>query len=346
MPERRARGACCSRAAASRSRRRLVGEPGAAHVAVVRAGGDELGQGDLVEHAGLRVGQRLGRDDVGVQMPGKGEPAKPEAGCQRLAGRPGVGNVLGSERLHRPDRLAVVAELPVVVVLDDEPTAANGPVDRRGTPVGRERDTERELVCRGQQHRIGVAQVAGPGAVGVHGQDPEAEPVRGRGRRDGPARPYSSTASVVAPRARRTPAEQTEALREPGTDHEPVGGRPARRGCARGSRRATRAARDGRAGRSSREPRTARHSARGGPRQSIRPAETPPDPATRGAGRSGLRAACGPLAAPSGLSSAVRSTDARARALAGGEPALGDELAVGVGDGVAGDPEIERQHSR
>lgn len=41
-----------------------VGEPRAAHVSVVGAPGDELGQGELIEHAVVSASQRLGRDDV------------------------------------------------------------------------------------------------------------------------------------------------------------------------------------------------------------------------------------------------------------------------------------------
>src|SRR6185312_3874390 len=85
-----------------------IGEPGPADLPVVGARGDELGQGQLVERG--RPGGQLRR--YRVDQPRRDDqPAEPQAGGQALAGRPGVDDVVGRERLQRAYRLAVVAEL-------------------------------------------------------------------------------------------------------------------------------------------------------------------------------------------------------------------------------------------
>jgi hypothetical protein len=150
-----------------------VGEPGPAHVPVVGAGRDELGQGQLVERAGLPVGQLLGRGDIVGQVAGQDEPAEAESRGQALAGRAGVDDVIGREALNRADRLAVVAELAVVVVLDHHAPGVTGPLDYPGPAPRRQRHPERELVGRGQQHRAGRADLVHHGAAVVdrqHGQ--------------------------------------------------------------------------------------------------------------------------------------------------------------------------------
>lgn len=199
-----------------------VGEPGPAHVPVIRAGRDELGQGQLVEGAALPVGQVLGRGDVVDQMAGQHQPAEAESRGQALAGRAGVDDVFGREALHGADRLAVVAELAVVVVLDDHSPGVTGPLDHPGAPLRRERHPERKLVRRGQKDRAGRADLVHHGAAAVdrkHRQ-PQAGggghgPVTGlpvglhRERRD-------------TPRAQHL-AQQRRSLGESGAHHDPAG---------------------------------------------------------------------------------------------------------------------------
>ena len=55
-----------------------VGEPRAANMPVVGAGGNQLGEGQLVEHAVLAVDRRLRSDDVVDQIGGQREPAEPQ----------------------------------------------------------------------------------------------------------------------------------------------------------------------------------------------------------------------------------------------------------------------------
>ena len=137
-----------------------VGQPGAAHLPVVGPGGEELGQRELVQAAGVPVGEGLGRGDLVHEVGGDDEPAQPQAGREAFAGRPGVDDPLRPERLHGPDRLAVVAELPVVVVLDEEPAGPRGPFDGPGPPAGCEHAAQRELVGRGQQRGVRVTEPA------------------------------------------------------------------------------------------------------------------------------------------------------------------------------------------
>ena len=153
-----------------------VGEPRAADVAVVGAALDERGERQLVEHAALAVGRRLRGHHVVDEVRGKDEPPETHAGCQRLARGPGVDDVLGRERLHGAHRLAVVAELAVVVVLDHDAAGALGPGDGGGAPLRGEQHAERELVGGRQQRRVGVAQLLDRGAERVHGQRADVQP--------------------------------------------------------------------------------------------------------------------------------------------------------------------------
>ena len=58
---------------------------------------------------------------------GHDQPAEPQPGRQGLARRTGVDDVLRRQALHGADRLAVVAVLRVVVVLDDQAHRARTP---------------------------------------------------------------------------------------------------------------------------------------------------------------------------------------------------------------------------
>ncbi len=146
---------------------------------VVRAGGDELRERQLVQRAGRPVAHPLGLGHLAHQRLRDHHPAQPQPRCHGLAGRAEVHDAFRVESLEGADRLAVVAELPVVVVLQDQAAGAPGPVDRRGPPVGVERHPRRELVRGCQQHRAGAphrGQFAGPGAEFVERQAGDAQP--------------------------------------------------------------------------------------------------------------------------------------------------------------------------
>jgi hypothetical protein len=134
-------------------------------VAVEGAGGDELGERELLED--LCVAEdALGLDDRLHETRREDEPSEPQAGRQRLARRAGVDDVLGRQPLERADRLAVVAELAVVVILDEDGAVRAGPGDERGARVGRERRAERELVGGREERRAGRARARPQEALG------------------------------------------------------------------------------------------------------------------------------------------------------------------------------------
>ena len=136
----------------------------------------------------------------------------------------------GGEPLQRPDGLAVIAELGVVVVLQDGGVAGLRPGRDRPPAVRREDDAGRRLVSRGEHHRLGAGplQRGHVDAVLVHGDGDAAQPppagaqcrvdVAGILEGDDPG-------AVAGERAQ----HQVGALREAGADDDPlgVGGRPA-----------------------------------------------------------------------------------------------------------------------
>ena len=145
-----------------------VGQPDPADLAVVAAGADELGQGELVQRGRARDQLR----GHGVQQPRRDdEPAEAQRRGQALARGAGVDDAIGGQRLQRADRLPVIPELPVVVIFDDHPAPP-----RRGPAAPRvQGDAERELVGRGQQRGVRPGRRAGQRAVGVDGQDLQAQ---------------------------------------------------------------------------------------------------------------------------------------------------------------------------
>jgi hypothetical protein len=94
-----------------------------ADVPVVPARPDQLGERELVQDTGIPIGRRLRVGHVVDELRGQHQPAEAQAGGEGLARGPGVGDAVRGERLERTDGLPVVAELSVVVVLDDEPAA-------------------------------------------------------------------------------------------------------------------------------------------------------------------------------------------------------------------------------
>jgi hypothetical protein len=80
--------------------------------------------------------------------------------------------------LQGADRLPVVAELGVVVVLDDDRLSARGPVDEREPPFGGEDHAGRTLVGRGEHDRARARGIQGlhVHAAGVDGDRDGLEP--------------------------------------------------------------------------------------------------------------------------------------------------------------------------
>ena len=87
------------------------------------------------------------------------DPPEPQPRRERLARRARVDDPLGPQPLERADRLPVVPELGVVVVLDDPARSPVGPVDERGPAIGRQHATGRVLVRGRDEHRVDVRGV-------------------------------------------------------------------------------------------------------------------------------------------------------------------------------------------
>ena len=202
-----------------------VGQPGPAHLPVVAPDAMNSARVSWSKLLVCRSVRALAAAISSTRWVGNDEPAQPQAGCQALAGRPGVDDVLRAERLHGADRLAVVAELAVVVVLDDQPAGPRGPFDRLASPAGGERHAERELVRRGEQHRRPRPEPAAyqspSGSAGLVHRHVSAQPVWPRCRA-GPAGRTPRWPGRGAPAAQRL-ADQPEALGEARADHDPVG---------------------------------------------------------------------------------------------------------------------------
>src|SRR5687767_14266010 len=130
---------------------RAVDGAGAAQVAVELAAFEEVGKGELLHDRGAEVVALLGGGDGVDEVARHHEPAEPEPGSEGLVRGAGVGDEIRRETLDGADRLAVVAILGVVVVLEDHGAGVRGPVEEGGTPLRREDDAQWELVC-GRDH--------------------------------------------------------------------------------------------------------------------------------------------------------------------------------------------------
>ncbi len=156
-----------------------VGQAHAPDVPVVVAGVEQVGEGELVQHAdGTPAARRDELPHRAHQRPGQHQPPQAQARGEGFARRPGVDHVLGRQRLHRADRIPVEAELAVVVVLEHQRPRRGGGAGERGAPVGGECHAGRVLV-RGRHHDGGCVHIGDPRArvVDVHARD--GQPRRG-----------------------------------------------------------------------------------------------------------------------------------------------------------------------
>ena len=155
------------------------------------------------------------------------DPADAQGGRQGLADRSQRHHAVGGEALQRADRLPVVAELGVVVVLEDHPVDLVRPLHQLVATGRAQHRPGRALVGRRQQHGTGTAgaQVVDPDPLRVDAgpPTPAARPAARCGR--GPAGPGPPARSARC-RARRGRRARTSA---------PAGSRP-RRPCPRGRR--------------------------------------------------------------------------------------------------------------
>ena len=108
---------------------------------------DEAGQRGLRGQRGVPVGHELGRPHRRVQGRGGNHEAKAQRRQHGLGERADVDHpAAGVEGLQRLDRPVAVAELAVVVVLDDGGVVPLGPVEQGQPPGQRHRHAQRELM--------------------------------------------------------------------------------------------------------------------------------------------------------------------------------------------------------
>lgn len=163
-----------------------VAAPGLAQVAVVLTALEQMRQGQLVDRGTAVVHQRtLGEDPI-PEIGRQHHPADPEGRRECLAHGPHVGDLAGREPLHRRQRRAVVAELGVIVILDDQATCLRRPCEKPRPACGRKRDARRGLVRGGHQHRPDPVsagarplEVLDPRPLPVHLQRCEPGPLAG-----------------------------------------------------------------------------------------------------------------------------------------------------------------------
>jgi hypothetical protein len=132
---------------------RAVPRAGCPQVAVVGASTKERGEGELVQHRRSRRPCE-GAPDERRQRPWHHHPADAKSRRERLGHRTDQGHARAARALQRAHRPPVVAELRVVVVLDDQPVHASRPVEQRGTAPGGQHDPRGELVRRAHDHRL------------------------------------------------------------------------------------------------------------------------------------------------------------------------------------------------
>ena len=203
-----------------------VGRTGAAQVAVELAALEEGRERELLEHRRAEVRQPLlldhGRDEPRRHR----SPAEAQRGRERLRDRVHVHDVVGRQALERADRVAVVAVLGVVVVLDHQRAGVARPGGERGAPRRLEHDAGGGLVGRRDEHPVG----AGGGDRG----DVDAALVdRHRHELDAAVGDQLARAGVAgildrdpprAARAQHAP-DHRHRLGDPAADHDPLGRR-------------------------------------------------------------------------------------------------------------------------
>ncbi|MEV5121605.1 hypothetical protein AB0K49_02160 [Streptomyces decoyicus] len=130
--------------------------------------------------------------------------------------------MVGVQPLEGADRLAVVTELPVVVVLQDESPGGTRPVDGGGAAVGVQRDAGGELVGGGEEGRayvVEAGQLLGAGAAFI---DEERDGAQARAGDDGAVEVEAVRLDGQPPGAQRA-AEQGQPLHESGADDDAAG---------------------------------------------------------------------------------------------------------------------------
>jgi len=128
-------------------------------MAIVVPAGQELREGELVESRGEVVKEALCTLRLIDEMCGHDEPAKSQCWSQCFRDGSDLYHVLWRNTLECTHRLSVIAELSVVVILDDQPAVRARPGDHVSAPLPAQDTASWELVCRRDEDSVGVETV-------------------------------------------------------------------------------------------------------------------------------------------------------------------------------------------
>src|SRR6185295_962238 len=138
--------------------------------------GNEFGEGFLFKRGGLAVAEPLGGQEGADQALRRDQVADAESGKDGARESPDVNDAaLLIEPLQRLERLAVIAEFSVIVILDDDGVLAFGPVQKGNAPGQRKYGAGRKLMRRRDERQTGIRrQPGGIYSVVVHGDGNQA----------------------------------------------------------------------------------------------------------------------------------------------------------------------------
>ena len=186
---------------------------------------DQAGEGELVDAGAAAVAAGLLRSKVVDHSWRAENPAEAQGRGQGLADRAEGEDVLGSEALDDADGLTVVAELGIVVILDDPAAVAAGPVDQSVSAVGGQHDARGPLMGGREKHSVGAATVQDVDIKAVvvdrNRDEVGAGPSGGGNRGFVVAGIFDSDQAHTA--IDKGPQHQVQALGEPGAHDQPVG---------------------------------------------------------------------------------------------------------------------------
>ncbi len=134
---------------------------------VVGASFDQVGEHQLGQRRTGGVSVPLGVAQSVSDLLRRRDPAEPQRGRQRVRGGARIGDGARRHPLHGADRLAVVAEFAVVVVLDDQPAGGARPRGQCSAPVWVQGRTSWILMRRSYHHRVGSGVSSGVKQIGA-----------------------------------------------------------------------------------------------------------------------------------------------------------------------------------
>ena len=197
-----------------------VAQPAGPDVPVVGMAGDEFRQRELAGHLGEVVVMPLLLGHRPDQVIRQHHPAQPERRAEGLGRGADVGDAPRGHALQRAHRLPVVAELPVVVVLDDQAVRRPRPFGER-VPAGRMQGRPGRVLVGGSHHDRARAPPGDPGQGPRCGRRARRPAAAARLRPDRRtisrwnSRPGSSIAIAAVPAAPSTRASSARAWTYP-----------------------------------------------------------------------------------------------------------------------------------